>query len=386
VVIALVGTATASSALAQQPPAQPDRAETSPVIVAPEDRQSDHRSPDHNKLPEGFEPGVLPTLAAVFPGVLFHGTGLWAAGADQAAYELARIEAIGLVGSTLGLIGVYATGASSDTVELIYYPSMVAISAFVMPWFADLYGASVGGREADARHDLAPIEARAGYAYIHDPVFDYAHFSYVQADVRLEPVRLIPSAWISLGQDNQRLRLEGHGRLLGPRAGVKSHGRDGSFLDIETGITYHQFGTEQFETLVLEAKLAGRYDMRRLSPVLRGSFYELAMGVGGQLFGYAAADGELGEDVSALLLMRTAYGVYFGPSGDRYGEAKVYYNHRHDGFAAGSGFNSDIDGLFGHAGIEGFYYLSDSWGLFADFKAAAAYVALTGVTFRYGGN
>ena len=95
---------------------------------------------------------------------------------------------------------------------------------------------------------------------------------------------------------------------------------------------------------------------------------------------------ELGEDFSGLLLMRTAYGVYFGPSGNRYGEAKIFYNHRHDDFIAGSGFNSDIDGLFGNVGLEGFYYLSDNWGVFADFRAAAAYMALAGVTFRYGGH
>lgn len=254
-----------------------------------------------------------------------------------------------------------------------------------MPWFADIYGSSVGGRTASARQALAPIEARAGYMYVYDPVFEYDHFTYAEAEVRLEPVRLVPKAWISVDNDNQRLRFEGIGRLFGPRAGERATRPDGSFLDLEGAVTYHNF-EEGFESLVIESSVAGRYDLRRLSPVLQGSFYELSLGLGGQFFGYDAPDAELGEDLSALLLMDTAFGVYFGPSADRYGEAKVYYDHRHDGFVRGLGLASQVDGVMGHVGAEGFYYLGDNWGAFADFKAGSTYTAMGGLTFRYGGN
>lgn len=376
----LIGWMMASPAVAQAQQEERAQATDSPVVL-----DGEQTAAAEQELPAEFEPGALPTLAAIFPGVLFHGTGLWLAGADEAAYELARIEAVGLLTMAAGIVGVYATGASRDTIELLYYPSLVGMSAFVTPWFADIYGSAVGGRQADARQALAPVEARAGYAYVYDPVFDYRHFSYAQAEVRLEPVRLVPSAWISVDDDNQRLRLEGIGRLLGPRASERATRPDGSFLDLETAVTYHNF-SEGFQTLTLETQLAGRYDMRRLSPVLRGSFYELALGAGAQLFGYAVDDGELGEDVSALLLMRTAYGVYLGPSGDRYGEAKIYYDHRHDDFAAGININGQADGLMGHVGAKGFYYLGKNWGAFADLTAGSGYVALGGITFRYGGN
>lgn len=336
-------------------------------------------------LPERFDTGLWPTLAAVVPGVLFHGTGLWAAGAPETAWNLARIQGVGMVVSTLGIIAAYGTGASHRTIEAIYYPSLVGLTAFVMPWFADIYGSSVGGRDAGPRLTLPLVEARTGYAYIRDPIFDFTSFSYTEAELRIEPIRVRPSAWLAVDDDNQRLRLEVIGRLFGPRASARPARSDGSFLDLETAFTYHNFGSDDFQTIVLEAQLAGRYDMRRFSPVLRGSFFELALGVGGQLFGYDVEGGAIGEDVDGLLLMRTAYGVYFGPSGDRYGEAELYYNHRHDDFAAGLALGTNTDGLFGHVGAKGFYYLSDHWGAFADFRAGSAYVAMGGVAFRYGG-
>ncbi len=342
------------------------------------------------ELPQDFDPGLWPTAAAIFPGVLLHGTGLWLAGDGEAAYNLARIQALGLVTTTLGIMALFGTGASGDTLELIVYPGLVGASALIMPWFFDIYGASVGGRQASARDALAPIEARAGYAYIYDPVFDYNHFSHAQAEVRLEPLRLVPSAFIAVDDDNQKLRLEGNVRLFGPRSDGEDARRqrraDGSFLDVESGVTYYNFGTEDFESIVLEAGLAGRYDMRRLSPSLRGSFGELALGAGSQLMGYGTDDTPIGEDISALLLMRTAFGVYFGPSAARYGEAKLYYNHRRDGFVAGMGLNTNLDGVVGHIGAEGFYYLSPNWGAFADIKAGASYMGTAGVIFRYGGS
>jgi hypothetical protein len=360
-------------------------AQQTDAVESPVVRSDEEAVAEQVELPEDFDPGFWPTAAAVFPGVLFHGSGLWLAGADDAAYEVARVQAIGLVTTTLSLIGIYTTGASEDTIGLFAYPGLVGVSAFVMPWFADIYGSSVGGRTASARQALAPIEARAGYMYVHDPVFDYDHFTYAEAEVRLEPVRLVPKAWVSLDNDNQQLRFEGIGRLIGPRAGERATRPDGSFLDLEGAVTYHSF-EEGFKSLVVESSLAGRYDLRRLSPVLQGSFYELSLGLGGQFFGYDAPDAELGEDLSALLLMETAFGVYFGPSADRYGEAKVYYDHRHDGFVRGLGLASQVDGVMGHVGAEGFYYLGDNWGAFADFKAGSTYTAMGGLTFRYGGN
>ena len=367
------------SAWAEEP-----RSSESPVV-----RAESVRVQEPYELPAEFEPGVWPTAAAIFPGVLFHGSGLWLAGDDRGAYNLARIQSVGLLTTTLSIMALFGSGASADTIEWIAYPGLVGASALIAPWFFDIYGASVGGREAGARAALPPVEARLGYAYIYDPVFAYSQFTHAQAEVRLEPLRLVPSAWFAVDDDNQRLRLEANFRLFGPRTGAREAQRearaDGSFFDLESAVTYHNFGTEGFESVVLEASLAARYDMRRLTPALRGSFAELALGAGSQFMGYDE-DSPIGEDISALLLMRSVFGVYLGPSGSRYGEAKLYYDHRHDGFIAGTGLGTNIDGLMGHVGAEGFYYLSENWGAFADVQVGSAYMGTAGVKFRFGGS
>lgn len=337
-------------------------------------------------LPEEFEPGLLPAAIAVFPGVLLHGAGLWAAGDPQGAYRLSRIQGLGMLGTTLGLLGTYATGASRRTIATLYYPTLVSAAAFVMPWFADLYGSAMGNRSESARRGLAPVEARAGYAYIHDPHFDYSQFGHARAAFRVDPVTIAPEAWVALDDDNQRLRLQVDTRLLGPRTGDERSRGDGTFLDIETAATYHRFGSEDFQHLVFEAAAAGRYDMRRLSRAFGGSFAELSLGVGSQMLGYGGDALTIGEDVDGLLLMRTAYGVYLGSRDDSYGEVKLYYDHRHDDFAAGTAVDSTADGLVGHVGAEGFYYPSGNWGMFGDLQAGSAYIALAGVTFRFGGH
>lgn len=374
----LIMAASARPGWAQSTDAGPP-ATRSPVVLDKDDPSGEER------LPESFEPGLWPTLGAIFPGAVIHGTGLWLAGAPEPASVLMRTQAVGILGTMLGFVGVYGTGASRRVIPAIYYPLLVSASLLVVPWFADIYGAAVGGRKAGPRLALPDIEAQAGYTYMYQPIFDYSHFAYARADLRLEPVRVSPIAWVAVDDDNQRFRLEGAYRLLGPGAGERDEPSDGTWLDIMSGASFHRWGSEDFQTLTVELQADGRLDLQRISPVLRGSFGELAVGAGAQAFGYAPEEVDLGEDLSALLLMRTAFGVYFGPADDAYGEAQLYYNHRHDGFAAGSGFNTSWDGLLGHAGVQGFYYLSEDWGLFADFKAGSVYMATAGVTWRHGG-
>jgi hypothetical protein len=356
---------------------------TSPLQAHPPEEPPQEAAERDDELPAGFEPGWLPTAAAVFPGVVFHGTGLWLAGDADTAYDLARVQAIGLVTTTVGLLGIYGTGASQKTIAALYPTTLVGSAGFIVPWLADLYGASTGGRAAGAKLSLAPVEARAGFAYAYDPIFDYANFGFARADLRVEPVTLSPQAWVALDDDNQRLRLQADARLLGPRAGERQPPADGSFVDLETAVTYHRFGTERFETLTVEAAVATRYDMRRLGASLRGSFAELAVGLGAQTADHYTSPTGLGNKLDGLLLVRSAFGVYLGSQG-RYGEAKLYYDHRHDDFAAGSGLGTRVDGIAGHVGLEGFYYPFARWGAFADLQAGSAYLALLGVTFRYG--
>jgi hypothetical protein len=65
---------------------------------------------------------------------------------------------------------------------------------------------------------------------------------------------------------------------------------------------------------------------------------------------------------------------------------RAYYDHRHDGFAAGLLTPGLGSGVIGHFGLDGVYYLSRYWGLRAEAQIGAAAVAGLSGLFRFGGD
>jgi hypothetical protein len=63
----------------------------------------------------------------------------------------------------------------------------------------------------------------------------------------------------------------------------------------------------------------------------------------------------------------------------------LYYDHRHDGFAAGLKMTGLGSGVAGHFGMEGRLYLDSQWGLLLDAQVGSAYVAGLSILFRHGG-
>ena len=57
-----------------------------------------------------------------------------------------------------------------------------------------------------------------------------------------------------------------------------------------------------------------------------------------------------------MLLARFGFGMYLGDPAERGGEVVVYYDHRHDDFAAGLKLTGLGSGIPGHFGAEARYY------------------------------
>ena len=108
------------------------------------------------------------------------------------------------------------------------------------------------------------------------------------------------------------------------------------------------------------------------------------MGGALELYDFHAARSRLENNAFGLLLARFGFGVYFG-NGARSGEAQIYYDHRHDDFAAGMGVAGIGSGVLGHVGISGRYFFSPSWGVTALAELGSAVVVGASACYRLPG-
>jgi len=322
---------------------------------------------------------------AFVPGLVAHGAGHFIAGDPQTGLRLLAIEGIGvgIAGGSLGVVA--ATGASRRFSGPLITLTMAGAGLFLISFLSDLYGvlAPEGGTGSPALS--APwVETQLGLRYVYNPVFAYRSFLVQAVDLRWGPLRLSPSGWFALDDRNARLRALAAYRITGPRpAGSESEpARDGSYLDVEGAITHHRYGSEGFAITSGELALHGRLDMIRVSPSLAGSFAELTGG--------AAVDSDeyfgVTSEGNTFLLGRFGFGVYVGRPSYPRGEVMVYYDHRHDDFAAGWKMTGIGSGVGGHAGLEGKLYFNDQWGALAEAQVGSAYLGGVSILFRYGGS
>ena len=78
-------------------------------------------------------------------------------------------------------------------------------------------------------------------------------------------------------------------------------------------------------------------------------------------------------------------GVAFGRAGDPFrGEAKIYYDHRHDDDAGGLLASGLVSGVFGHVGVEGLWLSRSGWGARAYGEVGSAGVLGLSLLYRIG--
>ncbi|WP_224372025.1 hypothetical protein [Hyalangium versicolor] len=323
---------------------------------------------------------VLPVLASVVPGLLFHGMGPLVAGDTHSAGRLFAMEGTGLGLLAVGGVPIALTGASRRVIGPLYTVCLAGAGIFSLSAMANIYSVvSPAFTPGVAAPRLPPLELDFGYQHVSDPNFDYRHFVVLGATARLDSTRLEAAVRLSPNEGNARVRLGGAYRLLGEPEQARG-GADGTALDFEGGVLYHRFPTEGFVLLGGEVGLRGRYAMARLSPRLEGSFAEVSAGLA--LQGYSFF-GPINDDaLHEQVLFTFGYGVYLGRSGPLRGEALLYYDHRKDDYAGGLKFGAGVPGYFG---LRGRVLLSEHWGVSADVQAGSAYVARVSAVYTIGG-
>jgi hypothetical protein len=326
-----------------------------------------------------MEPGALPVLGALMPGVLVHGTGHRIGGDRRTANRLLRVEALALGIAAAGGVPLGLTGASRR-LALPTIPLIVGGGGMLfLNWFSDIYGAAGGPRLAGAPRLVLPgLEGRLRYVYVYDPQFAYRSFVNPGARLRLGAWHADVDAALALDDDNQRVRVEGGRRVHGPLPGGGAPSQDGSALGLDTALTMHRFGSDGFVSLLGEVVGRGRYDLARVAPSLSGAFAELWLGLGLEFVFY---DGDT-VDPTDWLLGGFAFGMYLGEPGRTHGEVRVFYDHFRGDLSGGLAVPGGGNGYWGSLGVDGFVAWGPRWGVSFWAEAGSAYLAGAGILYR----
>jgi hypothetical protein len=324
-----------------------------------------------------MRPGVLPALGAVFPGMLVHGTGHRIGGDSRTANRLLRGELLALGIAAAGGIPLGLTGAS----RRLSLPAIALIlgggGLLLLNWNADVYGSAGLGRVAGTpRLTLPRLETRLGYLYVYDPQFAYGSFASAGGRLRRDAWHVDIDAALALDDDNQRVRLEGGRRFLGPVA--TGTARDGSALGLDAALTLHRYGSDGFASLLGQAVGRGRYDLARIAPSLEGAFAEMWLGLGLEVVIY---DGDT-ADPTDWLLGGFGFGMYLGEPAATHGEVRVYYDHFRGDLAGGLALPGGVNGYWGRLGVDGFAAWNPRWGVSFRAEVGSAYLASVGLVYR----
>ncbi len=323
---------------------------------------------------------VLPVVASVVPGLLFHGLGPLVDGDTHTAGRLFALEASALGLTAAGLVPIALTGASRRTIGPLYALTLSGVGLFSLSALSNLYAVTSPAFEPGVPPpSLPPLELELGYQHVSDPKFDYGPFLTLGAVSRWDALRLEMLGRFSVVDSNTRMRVGGAYRLMGPPERALA-GSDGTALDVEGGVFLHGYPREDFTLAGLDVGLRGRYAMARLSPRLAGSFAELSVGTSFQSYFYSG--GVSDDSMHQGLLLSFGYGVWLGRGGPLRGEALLYYSHRKDDYAGGLIAMGDIPG---HFGLRGRVLLTERWGVTAEVQAGSAYVGRLALLYAMGG-
>ena len=328
----------------------------------------------------------MPEIAAIIPGLLVHGSGVWLQGRNQTAGRLLLLEGAAILATLASGVILFETGAARDWVGPTALLGVAGAGMFGTSFAASVYAtwaprAGLG----QPRVRLPALESSLGYLYVYDPQFPQRHFVDARVDGRLGPWHLAAGATRSSIGGSDRLELSGGYRLLGPRGYGAAPAPDGSYLEPRLAIREHRFDDEGFSSLVIEGALEGRLDVDRYLPDVHGAFFQGEAGYAQQSFRHHLP-GPNPTTRSSLLLAHVGFGVYIGNRGGdgRGGEVELYYDHRHDGYAGGLKLNGIPSGPAGHFGLRGNYQLTPRWGARAHVEAGSAYVLGLDLVARLG--
>jgi hypothetical protein len=334
---------------------------------------------------EPANPAITPAQRALaaslslVPGLVLHGSGNFALGRKETSYRLLAAEGVGI-----GLLGVggtilVLTGAARDWVAPAALLGVTGAGLFTSSWLLDLYSVLAPERGLGAAGALRPwLTGSLGYAHVYDPQFAYRNFLVSELEARIQRVSFDAELWASPDDENYRVQLTTTLRALG-QTGDRRGTPDGSALDVRLGLGRHSYAAEQFSIMSVEWAFRGRLDLFHYDRFLTGTFAELEAGHAQQVFQWSSPSVSSNED---LLLARFGVGTYLGKQDPCGGEIQLYYDHRHDGYAAGLLMPGLGSGVLGHIGLEGEYFWSETFGAGLLAEAGAAYVTALSVKMR----
>ena len=326
-------------------------------------------------------PKAVAAGATLVPGLLVHGAGAWVDGERDTGGRLLVMEGVGLGLVAAGGVPIALTGASRYIVGPAAATTIMGFGLFAVSWAADVYAvAAPPGGFGQARTRVPWIQTELGHRYVYDPRFDYRHLIVQQIDVRFGPLRLAPTAWWSANTNHARLRLLGGYRIAGPM--TSRDATDGSALDLEAALTRHSYGPEGFAISTVELFVRSRTDLERIAAPLTGSFMEAGLGGAVQKFTYDIPGQDVPSDFETMLLARFGFGMYLGGPQAPDGELLLYYDHRHDDFAAGLLSSLPTSGVPGHMGLDAQLFVSERWGVAGQAQIGSALVSGLSLVFR----
>jgi hypothetical protein len=313
-----------------------------------------------------------------------HGSGHYALGHKKTALALLIGEGVGLA----LVLGGYGTLRASGNSRYLAGPALAATvfgAGLVLGSFgADLYGTlATDGDALDSMPRAPPrFESEVGYRYVADPHFSYGHFVVESLTLRQGCFRLTPSAWFAIDSSNVRYRVEAAYRLLGLEPGEP--GKLDDHIDVVLGGLHQRYLPEHFQRSGMELMLDTRFDFAHFGDTLRGSFVDLALGYGIAKVTYDIAGASVPADTDDLLLARVGLGVALRGRAARGSEVRLYYDHRHDDYAAGFLTPGRISGVFGKFGADLRWFFTPRLGLSFDAQVGSAWVGGLSLLMREG--
>jgi hypothetical protein len=311
---------------------------------------------------------------ALAPGIALHGSGHYALGHKKTALALLITEGVGLALLIGGLGTVLASGNSRNLAGPAIAATVFGSGLVLASFGADFYGTlATDGDAVDLlRRPPARMESEFGYRYVADPRFDYGHFVVESLTLRHGYFRLTPSAWFATDTSNVRYRVEGAYRLIGPSPGEL--GKRDDHLDVVLGGMHQRYVPERFQRSGIELSLDTRFDFSHFGDTLRGSFIDLALGYAVAKVTYDVQGLRVPADTDDLMLARVGLGVALRGRAAAGSEARVYYDHRHDDYAAGLLTPGRVSGVFGKFGADFRWFFTPGVGVLVDAHASSAFV------------
>ena len=314
--------------------------------------------------------------AAFVPGTVVHGAGHFVVGEAQTGWRLLAAQGTGVGLLALGIGGLAVTGASPWLIQPFIFAATGGVALFVLPLFADLYGVIAPAIGAGEPLRVTPsLSVSVGYRHVDNPVFGYRHLSRTHVEISGGAWGARPVHWRAVDGDNVRTEVPLYFRPIDRRG----DGLDGTFVEVELGYSLHQHGGDAFTEQVGHALTRARLDLAHIGPTLAGSFVQAGVGYGAGWVSYEGLPG----DATQLTLAEVAWGFYLGRR-PQFGEFAIYYDHRHDGYAAGLKSTGVGSGAIGHVGARVERSVWGDFGLAADVEVGSALVAGASLVYRHG--